>query len=1032
MITNGDVLANHTLLFAKRAGRSLHNRAKSCIIPAPQEKEYVAGLTVRLLGAPQIERAGTPIDVDTRKAIALLAYLAVTGQRHGRDALAALLWPENDQANARGALRRTLSALNKAFGGTGLEVERESVGLDERAGLWIDVAEFRRLLDSAPRRGRPTAETCARLIPPLVEAAALYRGDFMDGFSLRDSASFDDWQFFQAENLRRDLSGALERLVECHIVLGAFEPAIGYARRHLALDPLHEPAHRQLMRLYAWAGQRAAALHQYRECARILDQELGVAPLEETAQLAQAIKENRLASPDAYDAETSAAPAATTYTQQPSIAVPQSPLVGRAREWSALLSAYAAAGPDGRLIVLEGEAGIGKTRLAEDLLAYSRAAGGLALAAHCYEGAANLAYGPFVEALRAALAQPGADDRLRPLPPHWLAEAARLLPELATLRPELPPAPPLDSPGAQGRFFEGVVQALVAATAGQAPGVVLLDDLHWADPASLDLLAYFTRRLRGQPLCLLITWRGEHLPAEHRGRAMLAEAQRAGLAALVQLVRLSRADVVALVRSSGVAAAQARTEELGARLYDETEGLPLFLVEYLAALAREDAPDTGADWPLPAGARDLLRSRLAPAGETARQLLTAAATIGRSFDDALVRATSGRGEDETVDALEELLRLGLVIESVGSGVRGLGPDYGRAPLIPDPRALTPVYDFSHEKLRALVYAETSLARRRLLHRRVAEALVGRSHGGREAGALAGQIAHHYQMAGDEPAAAEYYRLAGTHARGLYANAEALAHFRAALALGHSDATLHEATADLHTLLGEYSAALAGYATAIARDPAALARLERKRADIHRRRGEWDRAEHHLQAAQEALGHDAPDAERARLYADRSLTAHRREQPERALELAQQGLALAEAAGDARALVEAHNILGILASHRGNLDAARAHLERSLALAETLGEPGARAAALNNLALACGAAGDTARALALAETAVALCAAQGDRHREAALHNNLADLLYAAGRGEDAMAHLKRAVAIFAEIGADTGEMQPEIWKLVEW
>jgi tetratricopeptide (TPR) repeat protein len=173
-------------------------------------------------------------------------------------------------------------------------------------------------------------------------------------------------------------------------------------------------------------------------------------------------------------------------------------------------------------------------------------------------------------------------------------------------------------------------------------------------------------------------------------------------------------------------------------------------------------------------------------------------------------------------------------------------------------------------------------------------------------------------------------------------------------------------------------------------------------------------------------------ERARLYADWSLIAHHRGQPDRALELGHRALNLAERAGDTRTLAQVHNILGILGRSQGDLGSASHHLALSLALAETLDDPGIRVAALNNLALARSASDDIAGALELAETALALCASQGDRHREAALRNNLSDLLHAAGQPDAAMAHLKRAVAIFAEIGLEAGDIQPEIWKLVEW
>jgi predicted ATPase/DNA-binding SARP family transcriptional activator len=964
-------------------------------------------LTFHLLGSPRIELDGAPIEVDTRKAVALAVYLAVTGEPHSRERLATLFWPDADEARASAALRRTLSVLNKALDGEGLRIERETVNL-ETGAAWVDVAEFHRNLADCGTHGHPPHDPCPRCLQPLSEAVALYHDDFLAGFTLRDSSAFDDWQFFQSEGLRRELAGALERLVKRLSAAGEVEAAITHARRWLALDPMHEPAHRQLMSLYDCVGQRSAALRQYQECARILDEELGVPPLEETTRLYETIKEKR----SEGMREQESREIRETVSPPPA---PQSefPLVGRARERDELIRHYTALGADGALIVIEGEAGIGKTRLAEAFLERVQTQGGTALSARCYEGERNLAYGPFLEALQSALRQPALAARIKPLEPHWLSEAARLLPELADLRNDLPPTPPLDSPGAQSRFFESITQILLAL-GSDLPTVLFLDDLHWMDEASLNLFAYLARRLRGHRLCLLGTWRDEQVPTGHRLRQALAEAQRAGLAHLLSLSRLNQSAVAELVQLTLKSAPESRIVE---RLYHETEGLPLFIVEYLAALG--GGPE--AAWPLPEGARGLLHSRLATIDDAGRQLLGAAAVIGRSFDFDTLQIASGRSDEETVAGLESLIARGLVHE-VGGGDGAL------------------TYDFGHDKLRALVYDETSLARRRLLHRRVAEALTSRARAQTPPGPLAGQAALHYRLGGRNAEAAHYYKLAGDHARKLYANAEALSHYRSALALGHPDpAALHEAIGDLQTLAGEYSVALTSYQTAAALGSLeALAELEHKLGNVYERRGDGELAERHFEAALAAFGVDGSQGSRARVLADWSLTAHHRGQTGRALDLAQKALALAEAGSDQQALAQAHNILGILASSQEDLPTAQLHLERSLALAETLGDTGAQAAALNNLALAFRANEQTATAISLTERALKLCASQGDRHREAALHNNLADLLHTASQTEAAMHHLKRAVALFAEIGveagvaADTSKWQPEIWKLTEW
>jgi WD40 repeat protein/serine/threonine protein kinase len=247
-------------------------------------------LKLNLLSSPLLEINNTPIELERRKAVALLAYLAVTEKSHSRDSLAALLWPEADQSRARTSLRHNLWTLNKALDDGWLDISRETVGLKANPDLWVDVHQFRLALAACQTHDHTEAAVCPDCLPHLREAVSLYRDDFLTGFTLRDSPEFDEWQRFQTEALRRELTEALERLVRGLSAREDFKAAIPYAQRWLALDPLHEPAHRQLMELYARAGQRAAALHQYAECERILQEELDVPPSMETTALAERIR----------------------------------------------------------------------------------------------------------------------------------------------------------------------------------------------------------------------------------------------------------------------------------------------------------------------------------------------------------------------------------------------------------------------------------------------------------------------------------------------------------------------------------------------------------------------------------------------------------------------------------------------------------------------------------------------------------------------------------------------------------------------
>lgn len=1007
-------------------------------------------LALSLFGPPRIELAGNPVNTDTRKAVALLAYLAMTRQAHSRDTLAVLFWPESDQSRARATLRRTLSALHKALAGQWLRIDRETVSLEQVDGFWLDVDEFKSHLATYRAHHNQAGEICSTCLERLNRASALYSADFMAGFSLPDSAPFDDWQFYQADGLRRELASVLEQLVLCSIAHTEFGSAITHARRLLTLDRLHEPAHRYLMQLYSWSGQRSAAMHQYQECVKTLSEELSVTPLEATTQLYEAIKENRLSPPPEYRQQpilpSKTAPAADSVlpsvAERPSAVVLPSgsyPLVGRQSEWASLLQIYGEKAASGYIVALEGEAGIGKTRLAEDLVAYARSRGSSAVTVRCYEGEVDLAYGPITAGLRAAISQHQDPPWHTHIASHWLSEATRLLPELAVLRPDLPAPLPLDSPGAQSRFFEGLRQvelALCANTSPAMPGILFFDDIHWADETSLEFLSYLARRLDDKPLCLLLAWRNVHHTISQRFRRLLAEAQQSGKAWLLTLSRLDQATVEKLVQrlaASGIDLPQGLTRHL----YRETEGVPLFLTEYLTALTSGALKAEDEEWSLPGGVRNLLVSRLTSVGETSRQLLGTAATIGRSFDFDTLREVSGRSEEETVSGLEELIIQGLVEEMRRNERRERGPLPAQRQHSPS-NAHAPIYDFCHEKVRSLVYDEMTLARQRLLHRRTAEALIARLRGQHETGVLAGQIAHHYQSAGNLEIAADYFRQAGEYARALYAHTEALAHFRTALVLGHpASAPLQEAIGDLHTFLGEYEAALKGYQAAaeLYSVPQARAILEHKQGKIYERRGKWEQAEDHFAAALRFLNQPGPERweeEQARVYADWSLAAHHRGQIQQARELGQRALELAEEAGDTRALAQAHNMVGILANGQGEMEKAHFHLERSLALAENLPDTSIRAAALNNLALAYKASGDVVQAITLTETALALCSSQGDRHREAALHSNLADLFHEAGRTDEAMSQLKLAARIYTDIDVEAGTMQPEIWKLVEW
>ncbi len=363
--------------------------------------------------------------------------------------------------------------------------------------------------------------------------------------------------------------------------------------------------------------------------------------------------------------------------------------------------------------------------------------------------------------------------------------------------------------------------ALAGPVTGSAPpGVLWLDDVQWLDAASLEALEFLIRRPDRYRILVLWTWRPDDLDAETE--AVTRRIVDRPSTTTVALDRLTRADVASLVAAAPSGASDAEAaEDLVDRLVAASEGLPLYIVEVLAGLPRA-SPET-----LPSGVRAVLRERLAALDEMSAQVVAAASVIGRSFDVATLRHAGGRSDAETVDAIDVAQARGIVRDA-GAG-----------------------YDFAHAALRDLAYEELSLARRRLLHHRVAEALrldLGRS--GRDDLGRLTLIAAHERAAGRDAEAAAAYHEAGTRAAELYANRAAIEQFEAALALGDPDpVVLHVAIGRLRTRLGDYAGAIAAFEAAAARAGGDdLATIEWSLARAHLRRGDLAAAAFHLEAA----------------------------------------------------------------------------------------------------------------------------------------------------------------------------------------
>ena len=697
-------------------------------------------LHIQLLGEFRLASGDTPVtSIDKPRLQSLLASLVLhRNAPQSRSHLAYLLWPESTDAVAHSNLRTLVHRLRQALPNADAFLHSDRHGLQwhpstQEAPWTLDVLDFERALAEAKQAGHSSDLPAERRA--LEQAVALYRGDLLP-------SCYDEWILPERDRLRQEFLGGLERLIVVLEQERDYQGAISAAQRLLRIDPLHETTYRHLMRLYAISGNRAAALRTYHTCATVLERELAAEPSHVTREVYEQITQAK--EPDR------ARPA-----PRPAL-VAGAPLVGRTQEWRLLQEVWrgAAAGQP-QLLVLSGEAGIGKTRLAEELLTWVGRQGNATTSTGCYPMQGGIAYAPVAAWLRSDALRPG----LAALSTIWLSEVSRLVPGLLGERGEhadIAPAGPLLEGWQQQRFCEALARAILGM---DRPLLLFLDDIQWCDRETLTFLHYLLLFNPQAPLLLVATMRSEEVIPEHPLMALLLTLRRERLVTEQTLEPLDSTRTALLARH---VAGRDLPLPVASVLYQETEGNPLFVVETVRAGAleqqREPCPtsptynddDTAsAASLLPPTVQAVIAARLAQLSPGARTVVSIAAVIGRSFTfDVLLRA-SEQDEDALVQGLDEVWQRRIVREQ--------GRD---------------AYDFSHEKLREGAYLTLSSARRRLLHRRVLAAL-------QAVVAPAAQLAYHALRAGLKDLTFHFSVAAGDDAMRLGAIHEAVAYYEQA-------------------------------------------------------------------------------------------------------------------------------------------------------------------------------------------------------------------------------------------------------------
>ncbi len=893
-------------------------------------------LVLSLLGAFQATLDGASILFSSVKARALLAYLTVeAGRPHPRETLTALLWPEEPEAVAHNNFRHTLSALRKAIGDRDeaenpvLLVTRETVQLNCTSDCWLDVRAFQEGITTA-NPASPLAEA------GLLKAAALYRGDFLEGFYVKDSAAFEDWALLIRDRLQRQAAAALQRLVEIYEGQGDYAQACAYAWRWTELEPWQEEAHQHLMRALALNGQRTTALAQYDVCRGILQQEFGVGPSAQTLRLYEHIRDGMLLARSetgqsnvgadvSWGRSPDRAPVTPVETEKPVF-------VARENELQRLETAlHTALKGCGRVAFVTGEAGQGKTMLLQAFAQRARAAWPHLIVAqgncNAYTGIGD-PYLPFREMMERLAGDAGAAathaKRLFPLIAQALlvdgpdlvnifvpgtvlnqhaatfarnsawADQLRALVERKTTSPD-------GSSLRQEDLFRQVTTVL-QSIARQMPLLLIIDDMQWADLGSISLLFHLGRHLEGSRILVIGAYRSEEV-------ALGREGERHPLAPLVNeftrtwgeiTVDLGQADGEAFVR----ALLDSEPHHLGAQfqqtLYRQTLGHPLFTIELLRGMQERgdlihDAAGHWIEGPalnwdvLPARIEAVIAERIGRLSAPDKRMLRIASVEGEVFTAEVIAQVQGLAEDDIVAALSGALnrrhRLVRAQAIEGTATRQISR-----------------YRFRHILFQKYLYGTLDAVERARLHRQVGAALLALY--GEDIQAIVSQLALHFERAGMVNEAIDYYRQAGERAMRMSANTEAILHFDKSVALLKTLPPSPER--DKRELAMQF--ALAGPTIAIHSwgAPEAL--------QIYDRTMELSQALH-----------DTSNLVQAMLHKQGALTTHAKHRA--ALELAEQCNQVAQQSDDSTQILLAHQILGVTCMFVGEFARSVRHLQQ---------------------------------------------------------------------------------------------------------
>jgi tetratricopeptide (TPR) repeat protein len=937
--------------------------------------------------------------------------------------LAGLLWGKIDEDRARYNLRRALWSLRREINpphsthDVYVRFEEGCYSFNPLSDHWLDVAAFEETVDSNIPHSANSYSDPTHVFPPaneqfLSNAVDFYCGDFMAGFRLSDCPAYEDWMYLERDRLRLLYLKALQSLARACTQRRDYWPAIAYCQEILSADPTYEAAHRELMVIYHTIGNQESALQQYQLLSQTLRSQLDLEPLPETRSLYQSIRHGTLPAKGlTYSLTQSSDWAMTSYL----------PFVGRVGEQSSLDEALESA-IQGRsaVVAISGEAGVGKTRLVKEFLGHTSVSGLAILRARCYLQDEALPYQAIIDALRAYL--PAVDPaHLARLDDLWVAEVVKLLPELHGYLSHVPVSPTLFPEQERNRLFEGMAQ-FITHLSQRSSLVLFLDDLHFADEPTLEMVHYLARRLAGTRVLLIITLRQEELVGHPGLRNLLRSLKRIESLMAISLDRLTADDVFILVREALPEETDLR--HLARSLYEESGGNPFYLVELLRSL-QEDGRLSPDELPIPTSVRQVIQGRLLRLDDKSRKALNAASVIGRQFDSIILRQVYPDQEEALLDALDRLLAQHWVEQLPG--------------------ARPGLYDFSHGLVREVVYQLMPSDWRRRLHRKVGLAM---ESSGDSEGELAGSLTYHFREGGDLERAQRYALFAAAYARKLYANREAIGYYLRALELSQAGGSplitsqyleILLELGKVYQLLGEYEAAIATCRQVLTEealndqtagetlaDPVSR-QLCLQLALAYDRKGEYQQALAALRLLEIHTSYsNDPEMQLEKATAAWAMARVRihRGQNYQALALCNKALTLLSRLSWSEALatiqISIYHSMARSYFHLGNYDIAVRHYERALEIAGRLNQRATIPRLLIGLGDVARRRGDYAQAEAYARESLSMCQEVGHVAGVATSHGALGNVAYNRGRLVEAFAHYQQALSTFRQLGDRRG------------